>query len=84
MSWVGKDSNARVVEEMTDEGQVYSLEGGNKGGMCFSCGEVGHVAGFCPRNAWSKNMKNGVKAEEWAGVWRVEEGVLDVKKRVIM
>ena len=26
VSWVGEDSKARVVEEMTDEGQVYRLE----------------------------------------------------------
>ena len=61
VSWVGEDSKARIVEEMTDEGQVYRLEGGHKGGRCFSCGEVGHRAGSCPRNAWSKNGKKGVK-----------------------
>ena len=55
---------------MTDEGQVYRLEGGNKGGRCFSCGEVGHIAGSCPRNAWSKNRKNGFKEEGWVGVGR--------------
>ena len=71
VSWVGEDSKARVVGEMTDEGQVYRLEGGNKGGRCFSCGEVGHMAGFCPRNAWSKNRKNGFKGEGWVGVGRV-------------
>ena len=70
VSWVGEDSKARVVEEMTDERQVYRLEGGNKGGRCFSCGEVGHMAGFCPRNAWSKNRKNGFKGEGWVGVGR--------------
>ena len=53
-----------------DEGQVYRLEGGNKGGRCFSCGEVGHMAGFYPRNAWSKNMNNGFKGEGWVGVGR--------------
>ena len=31
VSWVGEDSKAMVVEEMTDEGHVYRLEGGNKG-----------------------------------------------------
>ena len=36
MSWVGEDSKARIVEEMMDEGQVYRLEGGHKGGRCFS------------------------------------------------
>ena len=46
MSWVGEDSKARVVEEMTDEEQVYRLEGGNKGGRCFSCGEVCHMGGL--------------------------------------
>ena len=76
---MGEDSKARVVEEMTDEGQVYRLEVGNKGGRCFSCVEVGHMAGFCPRNAWSKNRKNGFKGEVWGGV---EEGVLDVEKVV--
>ena len=59
VSWVGEDSTARVMEEMTDKGQVYRLEGGNKGGRCFLCGKVGHMAGFCPRNAWRKNRKNG-------------------------
>ena len=52
MSWVGEDSNAWIVEEMTEEGQVYRLEGGNKGGRYFSCGEVGHMAGSCTRNAF--------------------------------
>ena len=59
----GGDSKARVVEEMTDEGQVYRLERENKGGVCFLCGEVGHMAGSCPRNAWSKNGKNGLKGK---------------------
>ena len=36
----------------------------------LSCGEVGHMAGSCPRNAWSKNRKNGFKGEEWVGVGR--------------
>ena len=31
VSWVGEDSKARVVEEMTDKGQVSRLGGGNKG-----------------------------------------------------
>ena len=66
----GEDSKARVVEEMTAEGQVYRFEGGNKGGRCFLCEEVGHMAGFCPRNAWSKNRKNGFKGEGWVGVGR--------------
>ena len=70
VSWVGQDSKARVVEEMTDKGQVYWLEGGNKGGRCFLCEEVGHMAGFCPRNAWSKNRKHGFKGEGWVGVGR--------------
>ena len=70
VSWVGEDSKARIVEEMTDEGQVYRLEGGHKGGMCFSCGEMGHMAGFCPRNAWSKNGKRGFKGNECVGVGR--------------
>ena len=43
------------------------LEGGNKGGMCFSCVELGYM-GYCPRNAWSKNRKNGFKGKEWVGV----------------
>ena len=30
---------------MTKEGQVFRLAGGNKGWKCFSCGEVGHMAG---------------------------------------
>ena len=28
---MGEDSKARIVEDMTDEGQVYRLEGGNEG-----------------------------------------------------
>ena len=35
VSWVGEDSKARMVEEMTDEGQVYRLEGGNNGEGAF-------------------------------------------------
>ena len=31
LSWVGEDSKARIVEDMTEEGQVYRLKGGNKG-----------------------------------------------------
>ena len=31
---------------------------------------MGHMAGFCPRNAWSKNRKNGFKGEGWVGVGR--------------
>ena len=59
VSWVGEDSKARVVEEMTHEGQVYRFEGGNKGGhlklqcrrgpMCFGCRELGHTAVSCPK-----------------------------------
>ena len=67
---MGEDSIARIVEEMTDKGQVYRLEEGNKGGRCFSCGEVGHMAGSCPRNAWSKNRKKGFKGKEWVGEGR--------------
>ena len=70
VSWMGEDSKARVVEARTDEGQVYRLERGNKGGRCFPCGKVGHMVGFCPRNAWSKNRKNGFKGEGWVGVGR--------------
>ena len=67
------------------EGQVYRLEGVNKGGRCFSCGEVGHMVGSCPRNAWSKNRKNGFNGEGWGGVGRGRgRGVLDVEKRAIM
>ena len=70
VSWVGDNLKAIVVEEMTDEGQVYGLGGENKGRICFSCGEVGHMAGTCPRNAWSKNRKNWFKGEGWVGVGR--------------
>ena len=73
VSWVGEDSRAMVVEEMTDEGQVYMLEGGNKWGRCFSCGEVGHMAGSCPRNAWRKYRKNEFKGKEWVGEGRGSE-----------
>ena len=59
-----EDSKARIVEEMMDEGHVYRLEVGNRGVMCFSCGEVGHMAGSCPSNAWSKNRKNGFNGKE--------------------
>ena len=31
VSEVGEDSKARIVEAMTEKGQVYRLEGGNKG-----------------------------------------------------
>ena len=55
---------------LTDEGQVYRLERGNKGGTCISCGEVGHMVRSCPRNAWSKKRKNEFKGKEWVGVGR--------------
>ena len=45
------------MEEMTAEGKVLRLEGENKEGKCFSCGEVGHMAGACPRNAWRSTEK---------------------------
>ena len=61
VSWAGEDSKTHSVEQMTEDEQVYMLEGGNKGGMCFLCGEVGLMAGSCPRNSWSKNGKNGFK-----------------------
>ena len=84
VSWVGEDSKARVVEEMTDEGQVYRLEGGNKGGRCFSYGEVGHMVGSCPRNALRRTGKMGSR-EKGGMVWGVvEEGVLGAEKRAIM
>ena len=70
VSWVGEDSKARVVEEMTDERQVYRLEGGNKGGNVLFMWRSGPHGGFCPRNAWSKNRKNGFKVEGWVGVGR--------------
>ena len=46
------------------------LERGNKGGGCFSCGQVGHMAGYCLRNAWSKYGKNWFNGKEWVGVAR--------------
>ena len=86
VSWVGGDSKSRIVKEMTEEGQLFRLEGGNKEGKCFSCGEVGHMAGSCPRNAWSRNSKNEFKGKELVGEGRggVEESVLDVEKRAIL
>ena len=80
----GGDSKASIVEEMMDKRQVYRLEGGNKGGRCFSCGEVGHMAGSCPRNAWSKNGENGFNGKEWVDVGRGRGKCLDVEKRAIM
>ena len=64
VGWVCEDSKARIVEKMAEEGQVYRLEGGNKGGRCFSCGKAGHMAGSCPRNAWSKNGNNWFNGKE--------------------
>ena len=29
VSWVGAGSKARIVEEMTEEGKIFRLEGGN-------------------------------------------------------
>ena len=48
---------------MTDEGQVYRLERGKKreDDLCVE---------KCPRNAWSKNGKNGFKGKEWVGIGR--------------
>ena len=31
------------------------------------------MVGSCPRNAWSKNRKNGFKGEGWVGVGRGKE-----------
>ena len=56
------------MEVMTEEGQVFLLEGGNKGSKCFLCGEVGHMAGSCPRNAWSKNGENWKMWGNWTYV----------------
>ena len=70
VSWVGEYSKVRIVEEMTEDGQVYMLERGNKGGRCFMYGEVGHRAGSCPRNAWSKNGNNWFEGEESGGFVR--------------
>ena len=64
VSWVGEDSKARIVEEMTEEGQVYRLEGGNKVGRCFSCGEVSHMTGVV---LGLHGVKTG---KEWGGVGR--------------
>ena len=54
-----------------DDGRGTSIQVGGwkyRGKMFFSCGEVSHMAGFCPRNAWSKNRKNEFKGEGWVGV----------------
>ena len=72
------------MEEMTDEGQVYRLEGGNKGGRCFPVEKLatwqGLVLGM--HRARTEKMGSREKGElVWGGV---EEGVLDVEKRAIM
>ena len=72
-----------IVEERTEEGQVFRLEGGNKWVKCYSSGEVGHMSWTCPRSAGSKNGKNGlgkrvVKCREGGG------SVLDVEKMAII
>ena len=69
------------MEERTEEGQVLRLEGGNIWGVCISCGEVGHVAGSCPRHAWSENRKNGFWGKEGLGVGG---SILDMKKGAII
>ena len=53
VSWVGGggDTKARIAEEMTEEGK------------CFSCGEVGHTAGSCPRSAWSTRIYDNLILE---------------------
>ena len=81
---MGEDSKAWIVEEITDGGHVYRLEGGNNGGWCFSCGEAGHMAGSCSRNAWSKNGKNVSMKKSRLVYGGVGESVLDVEKRAIM
>ena len=35
VSWLGGDSKARIVEKINEEGQVFKLERGKKGGMLF-------------------------------------------------
>ena len=69
MNWVGGDSKERIVEEMTEEGHVFRLEGG-RGKVHFSFGEVatwqGLVLGM-----------HEVRMEKWAQGKRVvccEEG----------
>ena len=61
--WVGGDSRPRIVERITEEGQVFRLEGGNKRGKCFSSGEVDHIAVSCHRNAWSENEKQWLRGK---------------------
>ena len=56
LRWVG-DSRARIVENMIEEGQVFKLDGGHKGGKWFSCGEVGHIPWSCSRSARGKTGK---------------------------
>ena len=70
VSWVGYDSKARIVEDMTEEGQVYRLEGRNKGGSCFSCGEVGYMAGLVPGMHGIRTGKMGARGKE-----KYKEGV---------
>ena len=70
VSWVEGDSKARIVEEMTEEWHVIRLDGGNKGGELFSCVEVGHMAGSCPRNACSRNGDVRFKGKKWISVGR--------------
>ena len=69
---------------MTDEGQVYRLDGGNKGGRCFSCGEVGHIVGFVLGMHGVRTGKMGSRKKGGLVRGGVEEGVLDVENRAIM
>ena len=79
MSWVGEDSKAMVVEEMTDEGQVYRLERGNKGGRCFRVEKWGTWRGLVLGTGKMGSREKGGLV--WGGV---EEGVLSVEKKFIM